>query len=135
MAKGLQKHQERVNALNYLGKDLTRRAHSKCELCEAAGVPLTAYEVPPVPAEPDMDHCLMVCKTCSDQLGFLQTKPKRVQADHWRCLGKSVWSSLPVAQVVSVRVLQQLENDHPWASEILEMVYLEPDIKSWVDAE
>ena len=41
MAKGLLKHQERKSALSLLGKDLARRARSKCELCEASGVPLT----------------------------------------------------------------------------------------------
>ena len=133
MAKGLQKHQERVDALNRLGKDLARRASSKCELCEAAGVPLKTHEVAPVPAEPDMDHCLMVCETCQEQLGYLDNKPKRVQADHWRCLGKTIWNSLPVAQVVALRALRQLENSYPWAGEILEHAYLDAEVEEWAN--
>ena len=133
MAKGLQKHQERVNDLNRLGKDLARRASSKCELCGAAGVPLKTREVAPVPAEPDIDHCLMVCETCQEQLDYLGNKPKRVQPDHWRCLGKTIWSTLPAAQVVSLRVLRQLENDYPWVGEILEHVYLDAEVEDWAN--
>ena len=131
MAKGLQKHQERLDALNLLGKDLARRASSKCELCETAGVSLKTHEVAPVPAEPDIDHCLMICETCHDQLNFLENKPKLIQADHWRCLGKTIWSSLPVAQVVALRVLRQLDADYPWVAEILEHAYLAPEVENW----
>ena len=134
MAKGLQKHQERVDTLNRLGKDLARRASSKCELCEAAGVPLKTHEVAPVPAEPDIDHCLMVCETCQDQLGYLENnKARLIQADHWRCLGKTIWSTLPAAQVVSLRVLRQLEIDYPWVAEILEHAYLDAEVEAWAD--
>ena len=40
MAKGYEIHQARAAALQALGKDLARRAKSKCELTGAAGVPL-----------------------------------------------------------------------------------------------
>ncbi len=30
--------------LSSFGKDLARRARSKCELCESAGVPLSVFE-------------------------------------------------------------------------------------------
>ena len=141
MAKGLQKHQERIDALNLLGKNLARRASSKCELCEAAGVSLKTYEVAPVPAEPDIDHCLMICETCQEQLGHLDSKqndkfgkaPKEMQAEHWRCLGKTIWSTLPAAQVVSLRVLRQLENDYPWVGEILEHAYLDAEVEAWAE--
>lgn len=133
MAKGLQKHQERLDALNLLGKNLARRASSKCELCEAAGVSLKIYEVAPVPNEPDMDHCLMTCDTCREQLNHFENKPKLMQADHWRCLGKTVWSTEPAAQVMSVRILRQMSEQYPWAAEILEHVFLEPEIESWVE--
>lgn len=133
MAKGLQKHQERLDALNLLGKDLARRASSKCELCEAAGVSLKTYEVAPVPAEPDIGHCLKVCDTCHDQLHYLDNRPKLVQADHWRCLGKTIWSTLPVAQVVALRVLRQLENENPWVAEVLEHACLDPQVENWAN--
>ena len=40
MAKGYELHQARMMALQGMGKDLTRRAKSKCELTGAAGVSL-----------------------------------------------------------------------------------------------
>jgi protein PhnA len=42
MAKGHETHQSRVAALQALGKDLARRAKSKCELTGVGGVPLRA---------------------------------------------------------------------------------------------
>ncbi len=130
MAKGLLKHQERQDALSLLGKDLARRAKSKCEICEASGVPLFIYEVAPVPSEPDYDHCLMLCETCKTQL----ENPKRVDPNHWRCLTKSIWSQLPVVQVVSLRQLRKLSAKQDWAIEALEHAYLEPEIEQWADS-
>ncbi|WP_422449756.1 MULTISPECIES: phnA protein [unclassified Endozoicomonas] len=130
MAKGLLKHQERQSALSMLGKDLARRAKSKCELCEASGVPLSIHEVEPVPGEPDHDHCLMLCETCKTQL----EQPKRLEPNHWRCLTKSIWSQIPAVQVVSLRLLRKLSERQDWAIEALEHAYLEPDIEQWADA-
>lgn len=131
MAKGLLKHQERQSALSLLGKNLARRARSKCELCEASGVPLAIYEVAPVPAEPDFDHCLMTCETCREQL----EKPKRIQSDHWRCLTKSIWSDVPAIQVLSLRYLRQFAEQHQWAADTLEIAYLTPEVEEWADKE
>ncbi|WP_419533765.1 phnA protein [Endozoicomonas sp.] len=131
MAKGLLKHQERQSALSLLGKDLARRAKSKCEICEASGVPLSIYEVEPVPSEPDYDHCLMLCETCKTQL----ESPKRLEPNHWRCLTKSIWSQIPAVQVVSLRQLRKLSEKQDWAIEALEHAYVEPEIESWADLE
>ncbi len=129
MAKGLKKYQERQGALNLLGKDLARRSRSCCELCEASGVPLKIYEIEPVPAEPDFDHCLMTCGDCWEQL----ENPKRLNPDHWRCLTKTLWSPLPGAQVIAIRQLKALSGQYPWAAELLEQAYIEPEVQEWVD--
>ena len=44
----------------------------------------------------------------------------------------TVWSEIPAIQVASVRVLKSLEDDQPWAREVLEQVFLEPEIETWV---
>ncbi len=129
MAKGLLKHQERQSALSLLGKDLSRRARSRCELCDASGVSLKIYEVAPVPDEPDFEHCVMTCDTCREQL----ENPKRMQPDHWRCLTKAICSEVPAVQVEALRILRKLSADHHWASDALEYAYLEPDIEAWAD--
>ena len=55
-------------ALQGMGKDLARRAKSKCEITGAAGVPLRPYEVPPVAAEPDIDRTLLISAECREML-------------------------------------------------------------------
>ena len=131
MAKGLQKYQERRSALSMLGKDLARRSRSKCELCEAAGVPLTIYEVAPIPDEPDFEHCLMACDTCREQL----ENPKRLQPDHWRCLTKAIWSEVPAVQVLALRYLRRLADQYQWAADTLEIAYLTPEVEQWAGQE
>ena len=130
MAKRLVEHQERQSALNLLGKNLARRARSKCEICAASGVRLTIYEVPPVPSEPEFDACLMLCETCKTQL----ENPKKLEPNHWRCLTKSIWSEVPAVQVVSLRQLRKLSEKQSWALEALEYAYPEAKIVQWADA-
>ncbi|WP_250655615.1 phnA protein [Alkalimarinus coralli] len=129
MSKGQEKHQKRVNELLMLGKDLARRAHSKCELCAATGVSLAAYEVPPVPAEPDMDKTLFICAVCSAQID----NPGKMDPHHWHCLNTSVWSTTPVVQVMAVRMLERLVDSEGWAQDLYDQLYLEPEIQAWVE--
>ena len=128
MAKGLDKHKARLDALSLFGKDLTRRAGSCCELCDASGTKLNIFEVPPVPSEPEFEHCIFICDTCSTQID----NPKRRDSDHWRCLNKSAWSQVLPVQVMAVHMLDQLQ-DCEWAKDLREMLYLEPEVQAWLD--
>jgi len=130
MAKGYETHQARTLALQALGKDLARRAKSKCELTGAAGVPLKAYEVPPVATEPDLDRTLLVSEAC---LAVLE-RPKALAGQEWRCLAETVWSELPAAQVVSWRMLSLLAKSEDWAREVLDVVFLDADIQTWAES-
>ena len=112
-----------------LGKNLARRASSKCELCEAAGVRLEIFEVPPEPDAPDMDKCLLLCQECKSLLA----DHKHRQPDHWRCLTKTIWSELPAAKVVSLRILRELSESQSWAADTLENAWLEPEIEEWAE--
>ena len=47
-------------------KEIQARSGSKCELCGVADA-LKVYEVPPV-ANVKADECVMVCKTCLEQI-------------------------------------------------------------------
>ncbi|WP_426416331.1 phnA protein [Aestuariirhabdus sp. LZHN29] len=129
MAKGLDKHRARQDSLSWFGKDLARRASSCCELCEASGVKLVTHEVEPVPVEPEFERCILICEDCQQQL----LNPKRVQADHWRLLGRAVWSTEPAVQVVAVRMARQLATRYDWAQEILDPLFLDPEVEQWVD--
>lgn len=128
MAKGLDKHRARLDALNSFGKDLARRAKSQCEMCGATGTRLHIHEVPPVATEPVFEHCILVCDTCKQQLD----NPKRLDSNHWRCLNSAVWSEIPAVQVMAVATLGHLA-DQPWASELQEQLYLSPSVEEWLN--
>lgn len=130
MAKGRDKHQERHHGLSLYGKDLVRRCAAHCELCNSSGRPLEIFEVPPVPVDPDFSHCLMICAECKGQI----EKPKRLNADHWRCLNQTMWSEVEAAKVTAIVLLKQLEQTESWAQELLEIAYLSPSEEEWVDA-
>ncbi len=63
---------------------------------------------------------MLLCEECSRQL----THERHFRADdRWRVLCTTVWSELPAAQVVSVRLLRRLTADRGteyWAREALD---------------
>ena len=129
MAKGYDQNQQRKNDLNFLAKNLVRRSRSKCELCEADGVKLGVFPVPPESDPVTADECVFICDTCREQV----EKPKRMDADHWRCLNGSIWSDVPVVQVISARMLKRLSKEH-WAEALLEEAYFEEEVGAWIAA-
>jgi protein PhnA len=128
MAKGLDKHRQRIEALSQFGKDLTRRCGSSCELCGASGTKLQIHEVPPAPTAPDYDHCIMLCEICKEQIEH----PKRMDSNHWRCLNGAVWSEVTAVQVMAVSLLKLLDG-HDWANELMEQLYLSPESEQWLE--
>ncbi len=129
MAKGLETHRQRQAQLATLGKDLARRARSKCELCEAGGVKMTTYEVTPLAVEPDLEKCLLLCNDCFEQV----SQPRRFKVgEHWRCLAQVLWSDIPVIQVVAARMLKRQEDSQAWAAEALQQAWLEPEVEAWI---
>jgi protein PhnA len=131
MAKGYELHQARMMALQGMGKDLTRRAKSKCEITGASGVPLKPYEVPPVGEDPDIDRTLLVSEECLEMLEH----PNRLAGRAWQCLAEVVWSEMPAVQVVAWRMLRELAKREDWARETLEEVFLDPDVEAWALAD
>lgn len=130
MGRGYETNQTRVQALQGLGKDLARRAKSKCELTGASGVPLRAYEVPPVAGNPDLDRTLLVSEVCIEVLEH----PKRLKGREWQCLAEIVWSEMPAVQVVAWRMLTQLAKNEDWASQVVEEVFLDEEVEAWAKA-
>ncbi len=131
MAKGYELHQARMMALQAMGKDLTRRAKSRCEITGVSGVPLRPYEVPPVAETPDFDRTLLVSDACMAVLEH----PKRLAGREWQCLAEAVWSDMPAVQVVAWRMLRELATREDWAREALDEVFLDPEIEAWANAE
>jgi protein PhnA len=129
MAKGHEVHQARSMALQRLGKDLARRAKSKCELSGEAGVPLRAYEVSPVAAEPELDRTILVSEACFAAL----ERPGTLTGQSWRCLVETVWSEVPAVQVVAWRMLQVLAKREDWARQALDDIFLDPEVQEWAE--
>ena len=127
MGNGYETHQARVKALQALGKDLARRAKSKCELTGASGVPLQAYEVPPVSDDPELERTLLISAACHEMLDF----PKRLKGREWQCLAEVIWSEMPAVQVVAWRMLNELAKREDWAREVVEEVFLDENVEAW----
>ncbi len=108
-------------------KELQQRSDSKCELC-AATENLTVYQVAP-DSDGSVDTCLYACETCCEQIDDLD----KVQVNHWRCLNDSMWSQIPVVQVIAWRMLTRLSAEG-WPQDLLEMLFLDDETLSWAKA-
>lgn len=127
---GYEKNQSRLSDLQSLGKDLARRAKSKCELCETSGVPLEAYEVPPVPEDPELERILLLCGRCKSACAG----GKLGDDSEWRFLETVVWSDFTALQVCAIRLLRRLatEDKVGWANSTLESVYPSEETEAWL---
>lgn len=128
---GYDKNQERKLAMQDLGKDLARRAKSKCELCENSGLKLQPYEPPPVEDDPSLARTLLLCERCAGAADG----GKIGDANEWRFLADIVWTEFAPAQVVTIRLLRRLvkEAKADWARDTLEMVSLGEETQNWLD--
>jgi protein PhnA len=124
MAKGYQRHQERLQQLHSFGRFLARRSGSRCELCEASGVPLAPFELPPYHDDPDPERCLFLCETCRHEL----TLPRRANPYHWRVLEATAWSGVPAVQAAAVAVLRHLAGEQGWSADLLDQLYLSEEV-------
>lgn len=99
------------------------RSGSMCELC-AARENLQVYEVPNSPE--GADKHILICSTCEEQI----VDSNKTDPNHWRCLNDSMWSTVPVVQVVAWRMLDRLKSEG-WPQDLLDMMYMEEDVKEW----
>ncbi|MGE4287293.1 MAG: PhnA domain-containing protein [Salinivirgaceae bacterium] len=107
-----------------LEKALHARSNSLCELCGASGE-MNLYEVPPATNKNDYE-CILTCNTCFEQIN----DSSKVDANHWRCLNDSMWSTLPAVQVMAWRMLNRLRAEI-WPVDLLEMLYLDEETLAW----
>ncbi len=131
MAKGRQAHQAALQALNGLGKDLSRRARSGCELCgESDGC--RPQLVPPVGEDLDIDSAILACPRCREAI---DGKRLPGTSDDYRFLETAIWAEIVPAQVAAIRLLRRLaQDDVPWAREANEGLWLDEAIAERVDA-
>lgn len=106
---------------------LASRAQQHCELCKTNG-PLSLYEVPYAPHH-DEDSCILICAKCTAQL----EKKEELDNKHWACLTEAMWSEIPGVQVTAWRMLNRLREES-WASDNLDMMYMDDDRLIWAKA-
>ncbi len=92
-----------------------------CALCGAIGA------VSPVAVAPQ-DVSVDLCATCAT--GVIEGPS---DGPHWQCLHEAIWSATPAVQVLAWRVLKALP-EAPWARDLLDIAYLEPEVLAWAEA-
>ena len=110
-----------------LEERLLERSENKCELCKSADA-LSVYEVPHSNGNDDWNS-IILCSKCLAQV----EKKAELDSKHWSCLTDSVWSEIAGVQVVSWRMLNRLR-DQSWATDSLDMMYLDDDRLNWAKA-
>ncbi|WP_071799196.1 alkylphosphonate utilization protein [Natronohydrobacter thiooxidans] len=94
---------------------------TSCAICGAEG-PLRAVAIAP------RDTALALCGTCAaGSAGEIAPAP------HWSCLQSAIWSERPEVQIAAWRLTHALRAE-PWAAELLETVWLEPDLLAEAEA-
>lgn len=92
-----------------------------CALC-ADAQEVSACAVAP------RDETVALCAACRAGVeGAIADDPR------WRCLGEAIWSEKPAVQVTAWRLLNRLQGA-PWAADLLESAYLEPDVLAWAQS-
>ncbi|MEA3228892.1 MAG: PhnA domain-containing protein [Campylobacterota bacterium] len=100
---------------------LESRSNGICELC-GSSEELGAYEV--APSDGSDEQSIYICKNCKTQI-----ESGELDENHFNCLNDSMWSEIPAVAVMSYRVLNALGRQ-----DLVDMIYMEEDIKSWADA-
>ena len=127
MARGLEAHKLRVRQCHALGKNLSRRAKSKCELCQQSR-PLQVVELLPLPEQPTEEWALLLCQECQP---FSKEKIQVDDPHRLQFLHESIWSEITPIQVLSIRLTRHLEkNKVTWVQGMLDSLYIDPEIES-----
>jgi len=128
MAKGRDRHEARQQAISALGRNLSRRSGSQCELCGAGG-PLQVAEVQPVDEQPHEDAAMLACQRCRDLFSA-----KRLDADDLRFLEASVWADPIPVKVAAITLMKRLAAEEvPWATECMDGLWIDETVQERLD--
>ena len=104
-----------------MSKELEVRSNGVCELCSSSEG-LSAYEV--APSDGSAEQSVYICQTCKTQI-----ESGELDENHFNCLNDSMWSEVPAVAVLSFRLLHALNRQ-----DLLDMMYMEDDVKAWAEA-
>jgi len=103
-------------------KDLLDRSAGVCELCGSSD------GLDTIAVAPKSDE-VVVCSVCKEQI----EDESKMDANHFRCLNDSMWNTTPAVQALVYRLLKKLSSEG-WPQDLIEMMYLEPEILEWAEA-
>lgn len=106
---------------------IKERSNNQCELCNATQN-LQLFEIPPQDKS-TLDNTILICDKCRAQI----EKKEPLEPAHWNVLTETMWSEVPGVQVMAWRMLNRLKKE-AWASEQLDMLYLDDDTLAWAKA-
>jgi protein PhnA len=109
-----------------MNSDLQQRCQGQCEICGSTNN-VTSYLVPPKEID-DLQFIVAICEQCRTDVDNDTISDE----NHWRCLNESIWSEIPAVKVVSYRMLKKIYKD--WASDLLNMMYLDEYTQDWADS-
>jgi len=89
-----------------------------CELCGSNN------NVKPFKVEPKEEY-VNLCEECRNQI-----ESGKLDENHFQCLNDSMWSEKSAVKVLTYRLLKELGR-----SDLLDMMYLEPEEEAWANAE
>ena len=131
MATRKDRHDARVQAVAGLGKVLSRRAGSRCELCEG-DLDLRVVEIPPVDEEPSADAAILACGSCRERRD--DKRPAR-EAEALRFLETAVWADPLPVKLAAIRWLRRLRDaDVDWARSTLDGLWIDEAVAEALDA-
>ncbi|MFT4033321.1 MAG: PhnA domain-containing protein [Siphonobacter sp.] len=96
-----------------------------CVLCSSSQS-VSPYTVLPTNSFPNE---VTLCQTCLKQVEH----QAELNPDYWQFLSETMWSDVPVIQVLSWRMLQRLKTES-WAAELLDIFYLDGELLEWAKA-
>ncbi len=90
----------------------------KCDLCGSENN-VSSYKVEP------KDEYVNLCENCKSQI-----ESGNLDENHFQCLNDSMWSEKSAVKVLTFRLLKDMGR-----SDLLDMMYLEPEEEAWANTE
>ncbi|GFO54617.1 hypothetical protein GMSM_16240 [Geomonas sp. Red276] len=120
MAKGSQLNKEHLEAVNALGKSISKRAGFRCEWCGGdEGLRLWEYHPD---QEPAPEILALLCSGCRDLVDKRSPDPREL-----RPLRNALWSDIPAVAEGAAQVLVRCKE--PWVREAIEESLIDEAIK------
>lgn len=120
MAKGEQLHKGHLDAVNLLGKSISKRAGFRCEWCGGSdGLRLWEYRPD---QEPAPENLALLCDPCRTLSNSRSSDPHQL-----RSLRNALWSDVPAVAEGAAIVLSRCRE--PWAREAIEESFIDEALK------